>query len=198
MELIGKGGFEKGTLHVALRVPDGHIAAHANQARITRFLPCDDPSTCNAAPDVVSFAIKYARRAHPSSTQHTYSRRHVFTPQRVDCSHPNVDCSRPNVDCSRPNVRTVRARAPTCRRRGYWKGAVDDPAFSFSDIYDPVTFSGARFCEARVWSIFNHVADKSSFNASKYIDYAKGWVSPHAAHSHAPLHRALHPPSVLM
>ena len=82
MELIGKGGFEKGTLHVALRVPDGHIAAHANQARITSFLPCDDPSTCNAAPDVVSFAIKYARRAHPNSTQHTYSRRHVFTPQQ--------------------------------------------------------------------------------------------------------------------
>ena len=32
---------------------------------------------------------------------------------------------------------------------GYWKGAADDPAFSFSDTYDPVTFEGARFCEAR-------------------------------------------------
>jgi dipeptidase len=27
--------------------------------------------------------------------------------------------------------------------------------FSFSDVYDPVTFEGARFCEARVWSFFS-------------------------------------------
>ena len=117
MELIGKGGFEKGTLHVALRVPDGYVAAHANQARITTFLPCSDASKCKASPDVVSFAIK----------------------------------------------------------RGYWKGSVDDPAFSFSDIYDPVTFSGARFCEARVWHIFRALADPDHFDAGLYIDYARGW-----------------------
>ena len=33
--------------------------------------------------------------------------------------------------------------------RGYWRGGATDPAFSFSDTYDPVTFEGARFCEAR-------------------------------------------------
>ena len=96
MEMIGKGEWGKGVVWVALRVPDGYISAHANQARITTFLPCDDESTCMAAPDAVSFAIE----------------------------------------------------------RGYWKGSATDPAFSFSDTYDPVTFEGARFCEARVFSIF--------------------------------------------
>ena len=32
MELIGKGSFEKGVVWVALRVPDGYVSAHANQA----------------------------------------------------------------------------------------------------------------------------------------------------------------------
>ena len=31
MELIGKGGFGKGIVWVALRVPDGHVCAHANR-----------------------------------------------------------------------------------------------------------------------------------------------------------------------
>ena len=58
MEFIGKGGYGKGALWVALRLPEGHVMAHANQARITTFLPCDDEDTCRMAPDVVSFAIK--------------------------------------------------------------------------------------------------------------------------------------------
>ena len=58
MEFIGKGGFGKGALWVALRLPEGHVLAHANQARITTFLPCDDENTCRMAPDVV--------RAHPN------------------------------------------------------------------------------------------------------------------------------------
>ena len=65
MELIGKGSFEKGVVWVALRVPDGYVSAHANQARITTFLPCDDPSACMAAPDAASFAIKHGRARAP-------------------------------------------------------------------------------------------------------------------------------------
>ena len=38
---------------------------------------------------------------------------------------------------------------------GLYNGSDDE--FSFSDVYDPVTFSGARFCEARVWSFFTTV-----------------------------------------
>jgi dipeptidase len=37
MELIGKGEGEKGAVWVALKIPDGYVSAHANQARIQTF-----------------------------------------------------------------------------------------------------------------------------------------------------------------
>jgi len=55
LELIGKGPGRKGAVWVARRVPDGHVSAHANQARIRQF-PLDDPRTTLYAKDVVSFA----------------------------------------------------------------------------------------------------------------------------------------------
>lgn len=44
-----------------------------------------------------------------------------------------------------------------CRSVGLYGEDQSDESFSFSDTYDPVTFSGARFCEARVWSFFSTV-----------------------------------------
>ena len=111
LELIGKGEGEKGAVWVALRVPDGYISGHANQARITTF-PKDDPENCLYAEDVISFA----------------------------------------------------------REKGWYEGSDDD--FSFSDVYAPVDFGGARFCEARVWAGFNKVAQ----GMKKYTDYAKGII----------------------
>jgi dipeptidase len=55
MEIIGKGPGSKSGLWVALRIPDGYICAHANQARITTF-PLDDPENCVYAEDVIDFA----------------------------------------------------------------------------------------------------------------------------------------------
>ncbi len=55
MDLIGKGKENKGAVWVALRVPDGYVCAHANQARIRQF-PLNDPENCLYAPDVISFA----------------------------------------------------------------------------------------------------------------------------------------------
>lgn len=110
-EMIGKGEFEKGAVWVALRVPDGYICGHANQARITTF-PLNDPTNCLYAKDVISFA----------------------------------------------------------RKHEWFKGL--DKDFSFSDVYAPVNFEGARFCEARVWSAFNKVAS----GMGAYLDYAKGIV----------------------
>lgn len=69
------------------------------------------------------------------------------------------------------------------RKIGVYSGS--DADFSFSDVYDEVTFSGARFCEARVWSIFGAVL--GSEWADNYLDYAQGynltnrmplWVAP--------------------
>ncbi len=54
-EIIGKGEKQKGALWVAVRSPDGTIAAHANKSRIRRF-PLHDPLNCLYAKDVISFA----------------------------------------------------------------------------------------------------------------------------------------------
>jgi dipeptidase len=54
------------------------------------------------------------------------------------------------------------------RSKGYFSGR--DEEFSFSDAYAPVDFSGARFCDARVWSGFRKIAD----GMDEYVDYAKG------------------------
>ena len=62
LELIGKGSkivngknVNKGAVWVAVRIPDGYISSHANQARIRQF-PLDDPDNCIYSPDVISFA----------------------------------------------------------------------------------------------------------------------------------------------
>lgn len=55
LEMIGKGVGNKGAVWVAVRVPDGYVSGHANQARIRQF-PLKDPANCLYAPDVISFA----------------------------------------------------------------------------------------------------------------------------------------------
>ena len=62
MEMVGKGSEKlngentrKGSVWVALRIPDGYICAHANQSRIDRF-PLNDPENCLYAEEVIDFA----------------------------------------------------------------------------------------------------------------------------------------------
>lgn len=76
MEMIGKGVGNKGAVWVALKIPDGYISGHANQARITTF-PISNKKTsisakyinndkylyresleCIYAEDVVEFAVE--------------------------------------------------------------------------------------------------------------------------------------------
>ena len=123
LEMIGKGEGEKGAVWVAVRVPDGYISGHANQARITTF-PVNDPANCLYSKDVISFA----------------------------------------------------------RGKGWFNGANRD--FSFSDVYAPVDFGGARFCDARVWAGFNKVAE----GMEKYAAYAKGLVQ-HGDENNFPTNR---------
>jgi len=71
LELIGKGQGEKGAVWVALKIPDGYVSAHANQARIMTFPLADGEKSitfkdidkinnpgveCVYADDVISFA----------------------------------------------------------------------------------------------------------------------------------------------
>ncbi len=123
LEMIGKGEGEKGAVWVAVKVPDGYISGHANQARITTF-PLNDSENCLYSKDVISFA----------------------------------------------------------REKGWYNGTNKD--FSFSDVYAPVDFGGARFCDARVWAGFNKV----SSGMDAYEDYAEGDVK-HGGENKFPTNR---------
>lgn len=57
LEMIGPGPGGDGAIWVAMRIPDGCIAAHANKARIGTF-PLDDPDNCLYSENVISFAIE--------------------------------------------------------------------------------------------------------------------------------------------
>lgn len=105
VEFIGKGEYEKGALWVAARIPDGYMAAHANQARI-RQIDWDDTENWMWADDLVDFP----------------------------------------------------------RDKGWFDGP--DSAFSFVDVYDPVSPRSLLLCESRVWSIFRRAAPSSGFEAN--------------------------------
>ncbi len=65
------------------------------------------------------------------------------------------------------------------RARGWFTG--EDKDFSFSDTYAPVTFGGARFCDARVWAMFNHINN----TMGQYEDYAMGKVVKEGPNNYA-------------
>ena len=71
--------------------------------------------------------------------------------------------------------------ASFARKQGFYSGK--DADFSFADTYNPLTFSGLRACEARVYAMFNRCAD----GMKKYEAFAMGdknaerlplWVKP--------------------
>ncbi len=63
--------------------------------------------------------------------------------------------------------------------KGWFKGKKSE--FSFSDVYAPVGFGGARFCEIRVWSFFKSV--KSGMD--QYLDYSSGKIEHDESHGFA-------------
>lgn len=82
-----------------------------------------------------------------------------------------------------PEIETVYASdvISFAKQKGFYKG--EDKEFSFSDVYNPVTFGGARFCDARVWAIFRQLDP----DMDKHLDYALGhnlknrmplWIKP--------------------
>lgn len=49
----------------------------------------------------------------------------------------------------------------------------NDLQFSFSDVYNPISFFGARLSDARTWSIFSMLSEDETFQKT-YEDYALG------------------------
>lgn len=57
MDMIGRGPNQKGAIWVAVRIPDGYVAAHANRPRIREF-NMKDPENCIYSKDLEDFLIK--------------------------------------------------------------------------------------------------------------------------------------------
>lgn len=57
LEMVGTGDGGEGAIWVAVKIPDGNIAAHANMARIGEF-PLNDPENCLYSKNAISFAIE--------------------------------------------------------------------------------------------------------------------------------------------
>jgi len=58
MDLISKGKWKKGIIYAAVKIPDGYIAAHANQSRIRNL--SNDKDECLFSADVESFAKEHS------------------------------------------------------------------------------------------------------------------------------------------
>lgn len=94
------------------------------------------------------------------------------------------------------NITTVYAHdvIEVARSYGWFNGKHKD--FSFSDVYAPVDFGGARFCDIRVWSFFKDYND----DMDRYFEYVSGheldnrmplWIKPNRKLSNADLMEAM-------
>jgi len=124
---------------------------------------------------------------------HANQARITTFPQMRKESYKSID-SRNLKYIDRPEVECVYASdvVKFARQQGWYSGK--DADFSFADTYNPLTFSGLRACEARVYAMFNRACaerDQSGANRTNYMKryeaYAMGdknaerlplWVKP--------------------
>lgn len=93
----------------------------------------------------------------------------VRIPDDAICAHANQSRIRTFDQSDKKNVIFSKDCIKYARRMGWFNGK--DKDFSFCETYAAPDFGGRRFCDARVWSFFNHFMDMKS-----YLPYAEGKV----------------------
>lgn len=92
----------------------------------------------------------------------------VRVPDDCICAHANQS----RITCfnmkDKENVRYAKDVVKVARKNGFFDGKDED--FSFRDAYNPLDFSGIRYCDARVWSFFNHHVD----GMDQFLPYING------------------------
>ena len=128
-------------------------------------------------------AVWVARRVPDGYIRgHANQARITTFPQMRKENYKSID-SRNLKYIDRPEVECVYASdvIKFARQQGWYSGK--DADFSFADTYNPLTFSGLRACEARVYAMFNRCAD----DMKRYEAFAMGdknaermplWVKP--------------------
>ena len=93
----------------------------------------------------------------------------IRIPDNAICAHANQSRITTFDQKDKKNVTYSKDVIKFAREMGFFSGK--DADFSFNAAYGAPDFGGRRFCEARVWSFFNHFADMTP-----YLDYAMGKV----------------------
>ena len=92
----------------------------------------------------------------------------VRIPDDAVCVHANQSRIHQFFNLPKSQVLYSKDVVSFARKMNLYSGRDED--FDFADTYCPLDFGGARFCEARVWSIYNRFA-KGMY---RYFDYASG------------------------
>lgn len=93
----------------------------------------------------------------------------IRIPDNAICAHANQSRITTFDQKDKKNVIYSKDVIKFAREMGFFSGK--DADFSFNAAYGAPDFGGRRYCEARVWSFFNHFADMTP-----YLDYAMGKV----------------------
>ena len=92
----------------------------------------------------------------------------LHVPDDAICAHANQSrITKFNMN-DKANVLYSKDVVSFARSKGWFTGK--DKDFSWRDTYAKPTFGGRRFCDARVWSFFNHFAN----DFDKYLPWALG------------------------
>lgn len=118
------------------------------------------------------------------STGMTYGRKGaVWVAQKIPdgmvCAHANQARITTFVRNDPNTVRYAPDVVDVAIHYGLFPPDADPLSFSFSDVYDPLSFIEARQGEARVWSIFSQLADDDGTFQQQYLPYALGQSLTH-------------------
>ncbi len=105
-------------------------------------------------------------------------------PDDAICSHANQSRIRTFDQKDKENVICSKNVVKFAREKGWFSGKDED--FVFCDAYCPADFGARRWCEARVWSVYNRFSD----GMERYLPFAEGkvknaepmplWITPKA------------------
>ena len=92
----------------------------------------------------------------------------IRIPDDCICAHANQSRITKFNMKDKENVLYAKDVVKVARKKGFFDGKDED--FSFRDAYNPLDFSGIRYCDARVWSFFNHHVD----GMDRFLPYING------------------------
>ena len=93
----------------------------------------------------------------------------IRIPDDCICAHANQSRITRFDMKDKQNVMYAKDVVKFAREKGYFTGK-KDAEFSFRDAFNPLDFSGIRYCDARAWSFFNKHVD----GMDKYLPYING------------------------